>query len=95
MVSHFRKAPEQQAVTSDLSLGGVFIQTELSFRRDEVVEFDLVPPGGQRLSITGIVRWNKLDQPRGVGIEFIKVTTPDKKKLQAYISSQTKRLPKP
>lgn len=75
---------------SNLSLGGVFIETRYPFRMGSLVEFDFNMPGHAHLiHAKGLVKWSNdgslADQPVGMGIEFVEVSSDGREVIDAYI----------
>ena len=98
MVCRLRKqdAPESTQEPTEFAVVnfsriGVFIETPESFEKGEVVELELVlPTSGARLSTLASVRWCKLTEPRGIGLELIQVEIEDKERIDRYIEWQLK-----
>ena len=92
-VCHLRQASDPvpdsmvvNAITRDISLLGVFVESNETWEEGETVEIELLfPRSGARVTVTGMVRWCRLGKPRGIGIEFIKVETQDKDRIKQYI----------
>jgi uncharacterized protein (TIGR02266 family) len=77
--------------TGNVSLGGVFIETTAPFKEGDHVAFDInLPKRGQSVSALGVVRWQRSDEPRGIGVEFIQVTSEDKKKIETVLLGKSK-----
>lgn len=92
LISHFRKGNGEVGMTVNVSLGGAFVETNLNFTVGQPVEFDIVLPGGeQRVSVEAVVRWVRQEQPRGIGVEFLKLTVPNKIALRRYIELLTRK----
>ena len=86
----------ERTALGDLSEGGAFIRTSLSFEVEDLVEFDLVLPGDDRpVTIVGIVRWLKREAPRGIGVRFHRVQTADspddRERVRAYIARKLRK----
>lgn len=74
------------AITRDISPLGVFVESNETWEEGETVEIELLfPRSGARVTVTGMVRWCRPGNPRGIGIEFIKVETQDKDRIKQYI----------
>ena len=78
---------------SNISSGGVFIETSLPFELGEVVEFDFALPGKKHtVHARGIVKWSNngryKNQPLGMGIEFLEVTTEDRTRIEKFIERE-------
>ena len=58
----------------DISVRGVFIETQAPLLVGDEVTFEMtLPESQQSVEIVGIVRWTRTDDPRGVGVEFLEV----------------------
>ncbi len=87
LISHFRRGTSEEAQTQNISFGGAFIETNMSFSVNQTVDFEIVLPGGeQHVEVEAVVRWVNRDHPKGIGVEFIKVTAPNKIALRRYIN---------
>lgn len=81
---------------SDISVGGVFIETHSPFPVGTLVEFDFELPGlNQKVHAQGIVRWSCderiQDRQAGMGIEFLKVSVSETQAIHAYVSAEDAR----
>lgn len=76
-----------QLVIKNISLGGVFIETEVPYEVNTVLRVSFkLPESNQEISALGIVRWisNNRDM-RGMGIQFLQVTTEHKEEIQKHV----------
>ena len=93
-------SPTVDGQVKNISMGGVFIETDRSFSEGDGVEFEMslkLLGKGRSVTVEGVVRWVQSKYPRGVGVEFTKVAAPDKKALGTIIWGQEeekKKLPK-
>lgn len=66
------------SVAEDVSLGGMFLATTMTFRPGTVIElqFEIAGPdgGSDTIQARAIVRWRqRWRRPRGMGIEFVEL----------------------
>ena len=81
------------ALVQNLSQGGLFIETHLDLKVDDMVAFELgVLPNGTRNVYLGIVRWCAREGPRGVGVEFVETDVEDVSLVGEYVNRQVKKL---
>jgi uncharacterized protein (TIGR02266 family) len=75
---------------TNISIGGVFIETPTPFSKDTIVELDFAIPGyADRIHATGVVRWSSASgQMKGMGIEFIEVSIAGKEAINGYIATR-------
>lgn len=76
----------------NISLGGVFIETSYPFPAGSFVEFDFNLPGHpDMIHARGIVKWvndgRYQDQPRGMGVEFVEVTTASQSAIEGFVET--------
>lgn len=77
----------------NISVGGVYIETSVPLDVGTHIELVFAVPGrpGQ-VHTKGVVRWSNdghnKDQPVGMGIEFLEVSTSEREAIQAYIANQ-------
>lgn len=78
-----------RTVVSNISRGGVFIETATPFPMGEIIELDFALPGKQPVHAKGVVRWSSRqgDQP-GMGVEFIEVAFEEKKAIENYVEKR-------
>lgn len=85
---------ESQAVESritNISMGGVFIETPDPFEVGTFVELDFtIPRHGDRVHARGTVRWVGRAEggAMGMGIEFLEVTVPTRAALGGYLEQR-------
>ncbi len=89
LIAHFRKRAEVVGVTSNVSLGGVFIETHMTFSVGESVSFDLhlvseKKSATTKVAIDGVVRWVGKG-PNGIGVEIVRMEVNDRTRMNAYI----------
>ena len=90
LVARFRKNASAKAVTTNVSFGGVFIETDLTFARGDVVAFDIFSEGKARISVVGVVRWLQ-EEPQGIGVELRDITAADREQWTEYVQNRAKR----
>ena len=81
-------SPILSARISDISLGGLFIDTVNALELDTKVKFSLVLPrefSADPIEGEGVVTWSQLTV--GMGIRFTRMTRSDWEKIRAYIES--------
>lgn len=96
LIAHFRKAPEGKDVdakATNVSQGGVFIETRIVLEEGDTVQFDMIIPQekgrvGVRVSIVGEVRWRHVKEPMGVGVRILEMTTKDKMTMKRFMVQQ-------
>ncbi len=76
----------------NVSLGGVFIETEMPLAAGTHLEFCFSVPGRtDEVQAKGIVRWandgRRPDEPIGMGIEFLEVMARTKTSLRIYLAT--------
>ena len=73
--------------TFDLSLGGVFIQTQADLEPGNrfSVQIDLDPPLLVELEVKWVRKEASLNKPPGVGCEFVNLSEEDSKRLSEYL----------
>jgi uncharacterized protein (TIGR02266 family) len=81
----------QEQMLSDLSLGGCFIRTEMPEPPGAMVMVRFALPGApedESVKAVGRVCWTRdgTDGPKGMGIQFVRVTDADLGRLRSYIS---------
>ena len=63
----------QPASITDISQGGVFIETEVNFDSGDLIAFEVkLPTDNRKRTVLGLVRWHKTTDPTGIGVEFVK-----------------------
>lgn len=85
-------APTQESTITNISMGGVFIETATPFESGTLVELDFsLPRSAERVHARGVVRWSGRDRngPMGMGIEFLEVTYPARDSLKGYLDRRT------
>jgi uncharacterized protein (TIGR02266 family) len=83
---------QQEARIKNISLGGVFIETNLPFELGAYVELDFVIPGyPDEIHALGVVKWSndgsKKGLPVGMGIEFLELTARTKSEISRYVDA--------
>lgn len=75
---------------TNISMGGVFIETPTPFSKDTIVELDFaIPEYADRIHATGVVRWSSASgQMKGMGIEFMEVSIAGKEAINGYIATR-------
>lgn len=73
--------------TMDLSEGGAFLRSDLLFEVGETLELSITLPSGQQVKVASrVVRVSRRgDKDAGMGIEFINLTTPDRRAIAANL----------
>ena len=85
-------AQAMESTVRNLSPMGVFIESLDDYELGQTVELALeLPRSGVRLSIVGCVRWCKESEPRGIGIEFIRVDADDEERIKKYVEWHTQQ----
>lgn len=79
---------------SNISLGGVFIDTSVPFPIGTYIELDFTIPGKPgTIHAEGIVKWSNGEHnanlPVGMGIEFLRVSTPSRSAIVNYVEEAT------
>ncbi|MBL8952232.1 MAG: PilZ domain-containing protein [Myxococcaceae bacterium] len=75
---------------TDLSPGGTFLKADLLLEQGERLWLQFQVPGVPKLfHAEGRVRWVKLDQPGGMGIEFETITESDRALLARYLAPRS------
>lgn len=79
-----------RTVVSNISRGGVFIETITPFPMGEIIELDFALPGKQPIHAKGVVRWSSGtgEQP-GMGVEFLEVAIEQKTAIEKYVEKRT------
>lgn len=80
----------------DISLGGVFIETDAPFPLGTIVEFEFeLPVLAHRIQAKGIVRWSSAGGGdagrRGIGVEFLSIAVRDAEAIVNYIGAESAR----
>lgn len=87
----FSNQPTARTATVNLSVGGMFVKTSEPFPQQTSFEFILELPDGEQIQGTALVRWRQPHltpgHPRGMGVEFINMNTPDKNRIRKYLKS--------
>ena len=72
----------------NISLGGVFVETNTPFPLQTVVELHIPLPNNKEVHAIGVVKWITSEHNnRGMGVEFLKVTT-EAQDLETFIENQ-------
>jgi hypothetical protein len=81
-----------QFETSNVSQGGVFIESDLLYGEEEIIWFSFTLPGAMEMRTRGRVAWTKLevsdDKPEdrpGMGIEFLDLGDAERAALEGYL----------
>ena len=69
---------------SDLSIGGIFIDTLTPFPIGGTVRLAFVLPGGHRVEAEGVVKHSK--ETVGMGIQFTRLAQKDSQKIDTFIA---------
>lgn len=77
----------------NVSLGGIFVEMQMPFPLETVVEFGFeIPNYAEEIRGRGIVRWSNngsvKGQPPGMGIEFVEVLTGNKDVIKEYVHGE-------
>ncbi len=83
-----KKRDTERMFVQNMSLGGVFIETSMDLREGDYIWFDIhlpEPRHNQKVSVEAVVRWRKNSEPKGIGVEYTRVSTQDKKKIETVI----------
>jgi len=74
---------------SDISMGGVFIEIKTPFAQGDVIAFEMrIPQNNQKIDMTGIIRWVSEQSPQGIGVELLKTTSNNRKKLKQFVKDR-------
>ena len=79
-------SPQLKARISDVSIGGVFVDTVNALELGAVVQFSFDLPGAvssDPVKGEGIVTWRQ--EMVGMGIQFTRMDLEDREKIKAYI----------
>jgi hypothetical protein len=90
LVVHLRKATAIEArkqYTRNISGGGAFIEDPRDLQPGDLVDLRLTVPEGN-LDIVGVVRWRRDEEPRGVGVDFLRAASDDRESLNNFIKKQ-------
>lgn len=72
---------------ADLSAGGTFLKADLLLERGERLWLQFKVPGVPKtFHAEGRVRWVRLEEPGGMGIEFETITEGDRAMLAQYLT---------
>lgn len=72
---------------ADLSAGGTFLKADLLLERGERLWLQFKVPGVPKtFHAEGRVRWVRLEEPGGMGIEFETITEGDRALLAQYLT---------
>lgn len=91
LIAHFRRGGEESKVmVSNMSLGGIFVETKMLFEDGETVEFDLMLPAEKhgasvKVHVTGAVSWTRKNDPSGIGVEIKCIAVQDKLEFHRYM----------
>lgn len=81
--------------TSNVSQGGVFIESDLLYDEGEVIWFSFTLPGAMEIRTRGRVVWAKKevdesdpqDRP-GMGVEFLDLSEAERAALEGYLGAE-------
>ena len=81
--------------TSNVSQGGVFIESDLLYDEGEIIWFSFTLPGAMEIRTRGRVVWAKknvdADDPEdrpGMGVEFLDLSDAERAALDGYLSTE-------
>ncbi|MCI0571374.1 MAG: TIGR02266 family protein [Myxococcaceae bacterium] len=80
--------------STNLSAGGVFIATVERVPQGTVVDISLTLPGGEPLTVTGVVRWSREVDDRtpelmpGLGVQFTDLAPETARAIEAFIATR-------
>ena len=83
-----------ESYLSDISLGGLFIETQEPLNKGEVVHLQIpLPDGGEKLNVLGEVIWSIKEEPvtaerkisPGMGVKFLNLSTADRIRISINI----------
>ena len=99
LVAHFRRGsePAHQAITQNISLGGVFIETHIEFAIGDPVEFDLHLPTEKnndsvKIAVRGRVCWRQQRPIPGIGVDMQSITSKNRRHVTRYIRRHERNL---
>lgn len=83
-----------QEIITDVSLGGVFIDSRIPYETGSIVEFDFTIPGSPApVHARGVVRWSNdgrlAGRARGMGIEFLELSSDGRESLSKYVLEES------
>jgi hypothetical protein len=82
-------SPRRRAVARDISLGGMFIETEvLCWESDKVVVHVTLPGSKRAMELPGIVRWVSKD---GMGVQFRLLGARDTHEITEFVAAAARR----
>lgn len=77
--------------TADLSLGGVFIKSDVLLELDERLTLSVRLPNGTRFDAKARVAWVRSfpegDEPAGMGVEFTELSDADRAAVQGFLAA--------
>ena len=84
----------KEAKAYNVSLGGIFVDTNMPFPTGAYLEMDLSIPGyPEALTVVGIVKWSNttrsIDLPIGMGVEFLEVSTKNKTIIEKFVETKS------
>jgi len=86
MLSARGSASTDAVPVSELSVGGLYLETELGLQEGDPVEFELLVPGSdQPVRIAGVITHGSDPSRPGQGIRFGKLDPSDGRVIEAYL----------
>ena len=75
--------------TSNVSLGGIFLETEQELPRDHRLQLQLQLPDGEVFLAEGIIQWTSSDGtfPKGVGVHFTVLSARNQRRIKRLLES--------
>ena len=81
--------------TSNVSQGGVFIESDLLYEEGEIIWFSFTLPGAMEIRTRGRVVWAKKDVNQndpedrpGMGVEFLDLSEAERAALEGYLGTE-------
>ena len=79
-------AGKYEARTSDLSLGGCFINSSGEVTVGEMIRFTILLPGDEAIELQGQVRWKKPES--GFGVKFENLSNESQEQVAALVKAR-------
>ena len=73
--------------TSNVSIGGIFLATEVQMQKSHKIQLRIELPGGEEIKAVGVVQWvsRDSDSPEGVGLYFEVISKRDQRRIQRLL----------
>lgn len=73
--------------SGDLSEGGAFLRSDLLFEVGEALDLEIALPSGPIVKASGRVVRVAKDEQAGMGIEFVRLSVPDRRAIAASLGN--------